>query len=165
MNFFSKRLFAIVLTLLMGATAPRVAQADLFADVINAAAKAGGWPADLPEPTALIELENTHNVAGGAVLDLEYLAAVRALADRHGLPIHLDGARIFNAAAALGTTAAELAKGCDTVMFCLSKGLGAPVGSGLVGSKASIDRARFACSDRSRAPSTFIVVQKTSTPN
>ena len=56
MNFFSKRLFVIVLTMLMGATAPRVAQADLFADVINAAAKAGGWPADLPEPTALIEL-------------------------------------------------------------------------------------------------------------
>ena len=63
------------------------------------------------------------------------------VAHDHGLPVHLDGARIFNAAAALGTTAAELAKGCDTVMFCLSKGLAAPVGSMLLGSRELIEEA------------------------
>ena len=93
-------------------------------------------------PTALIELENTHNVAGGAVLDLEYLAAVRALADRHGLPIHLDGARIFNAATALGVAVSDIARYADTVMFCLSKGLCAPVGSLVVGKRDVIERAR-----------------------
>ncbi len=93
-------------------------------------------------PTALIELENTHNVAGGAVMDLEYLAAVRALADRHGLPIHLDGARIFNAATALGVAVSDIARYADTVMFCLSKGLCAPVGSLVVGKRDVIERAR-----------------------
>ena len=93
-------------------------------------------------PTALIELENTHNVAGGAVLDLEYMAAVRALADRHGLPIHLDGARIFNAATALGVAVSDIARYADTVMFCLSKGLCAPVGSLVVGKRDVIERAR-----------------------
>jgi threonine aldolase len=64
-----------------------------------------------------------------------------AVAKRHGLPVHLDGARIHNAAAALGVRAAELAAGCDTAMFCLSKGLGAPVGSMLVGDRDTIDEA------------------------
>jgi threonine aldolase len=93
-------------------------------------------------PTAVISLENTHNVAGGAVLDLEHMAAVRAIADRHGLAVHLDGARIFNAAAALGVPVSDIARHVDTVMFCLSKGLCAPVGSLVAGTRAVIERAR-----------------------
>jgi threonine aldolase len=86
-------------------------------------------------PTGLIEVENTHNIAGGSVYDRPHLERLLAVARRHGLPIHLDGARIFNAAVALGTSAAALAAGFDSVMFCLSKGLGAPVGSVLCGSR------------------------------
>ena len=93
-------------------------------------------------PTRLIALENTHNGCGGAVLDADYMAEVRAIADRHGLVIHLDGARIFNAAVALGVPAASLAAGADSVTFCLSKGLSAPIGSVLCGSAEFISRAR-----------------------
>ena len=70
-------------------------------------------------------------------MDAARTRALAEVAHAHGLPVHLDGARIFNAAAALGTTAAELASGCDTVMFCLSKGLAAPVGSMLLRRSAS----------------------------
>jgi threonine aldolase len=90
----------------------------------------------------LICLENTHNLAGGTVLDPGYMAEIRAIADAHGLPVHLDGARIFNAAAALGLPVAELARDADSVMFCLSKGLCAPVGSLIAGARAFIERAR-----------------------
>jgi len=93
--------------------------------------------------TGLICIENTHNMAGGTVTPLAILQEIWAGAREAGLPVHLDGARIFNAATALGTTVAELSAGFDTVMFCLSKGLGAPVGSMLVGSKAMIERARI----------------------
>jgi len=93
-------------------------------------------------PTGLIALENTHNRAGGAVIPLEKIRAVREVADRYGIPMHLDGARIFNAALALGVPAAEIARYFDSVMFCLSKGLAAPVGSVLVGSREWIARAR-----------------------
>ncbi|MCU0233269.1 MAG: aminotransferase class I/II-fold pyridoxal phosphate-dependent enzyme [Thermoanaerobaculales bacterium] len=93
-------------------------------------------------PTSLIVLENSHNLAGGRVTTPARMAELTAVAHRNGLPVHLDGARIHNAAAALGVTAAELAAGCDTVMFCLSKGLGAPVGSVLVGSAELIAEAR-----------------------
>jgi threonine aldolase len=86
-------------------------------------------------PTGLIEVENTHNLAGGSVYDRPHLERLLEVARRHALPIHLDGARIFNAAVALGTSAAALAAGFDSVMFCLSKGLGAPVGSVLCGSR------------------------------
>ena len=86
-------------------------------------------------PTGLIEVENTHNIAGGSVYDRPHLERLLAVARRYELPIHLDGARIFNAAVALGTSAASLAAGFDSVMFCLSKGLGAPVGSLLCGSR------------------------------
>ncbi|MEJ2211959.1 MAG: low-specificity L-threonine aldolase [Anaerolineae bacterium] len=79
--------------------------------------------------TRLICLENTHNRCSGAVLTPEYVAQVRALAQRHGLAVHLDGARIFNAAAALGLPVADLVRDVDSVSFCLSKGLSAPVGS------------------------------------
>jgi threonine aldolase len=92
--------------------------------------------------TALICLENSHNMAGGTVTPLPVLEKVWEGARGAGLPVHLDGARVFNAAVALGVSVAKLTSGFDTVMFCLSKGLGAPVGSMLVGSKESIAQAR-----------------------
>ncbi len=92
--------------------------------------------------TALVCLENTHNMAGGTVTPLAVMEEVWAGAREAGLPVHLDGARVFNAATALGISVAKLTSGFDTVMFCLSKGLGAPVGSMLVGSRKSIDQAR-----------------------
>ena len=79
--------------------------------------------------TGLVWLENSHNMAGGTVTPLEVLIEIWEGAERAGLPTHLDGARVFNAAAALGVGVRELTRGFDTVMFCLSKGLGAPVGS------------------------------------
>ncbi len=92
--------------------------------------------------TGLISLENTHNMAGGTVYPPDAFDDICERAHQAGLPVHLDGARIFNAAAALGKTVAEISKKADSVMFCLSKGLGAPVGSMLVGSRAFIDQAR-----------------------
>jgi len=91
--------------------------------------------------TGLIELENTHNVAGGTVYPPEVFDDVCDRAHALGLRVHLDGARIFNAGVALGRSVAELTRKADSVMFCLSKGLGAPVGSMLVGSREFIDRA------------------------
>ncbi|MCL6450831.1 MAG: low-specificity L-threonine aldolase [Acetobacteraceae bacterium] len=93
-------------------------------------------------PTSLLCLENTHNRAGGRVVPLEKLEAAAAVARRRGLRVHLDGARIFNAAVALGVPARRLAEAADSVMFCLSKGLSAPVGSLLVGSRDWIAEAR-----------------------
>jgi len=93
-------------------------------------------------PSRLICLENTHNRCGGAVLSPQYMAQVRELADRHGLRIHLDGARIFNAATALNVPASVLAQHADSVSFCLSKGLAAPVGSVVCGSEAFVRRTR-----------------------
>jgi threonine aldolase len=92
--------------------------------------------------TGLIVLENSHNMAGGAVTPLEITQEICANAKASGLPVHLDGARVFNAAAALEKSVAEITAPLDSVMFCLSKGLGAPVGSVLVGSKKVIERAR-----------------------
>ena len=92
--------------------------------------------------TRLITLENTHNRCGGVPLPAEYMDQVRQLANETGLKIHLDGARIFNAAAALGVPAARLVAAADSVTFCLSKALCAPVGSVLCGSKDFIARAR-----------------------
>ena len=94
-------------------------------------------------PTGLIALENSHNLAGGSVLTRARTADICARAHEKNLPVHLDGARIFNAAAALGETIADLARPADSVMFCLSKGLGAPVGSMLLGERAFIDEARI----------------------
>ena len=93
--------------------------------------------------TALISLENTHNMAGGTVTPLPVMEKVWEGARSVGLPVHLDGARVFNAATALNVSVAELTHGFDTVMFCLSKGLGAPVGSMLVGTKDHIAQARI----------------------
>ncbi len=92
--------------------------------------------------TGMISLENSHNMAGGTVTPVAVLEEIWAGAKAAGLPVHLDGARVFNAATALGVSVAELTRGFDTVMFCLSKGLGAPVGSMLVGSKELIAEAR-----------------------
>lgn len=92
-------------------------------------------------PTGMISLENTHNKAGGTVLPLEVLAGIRSVADEEGLPLHLDGARVFNAAVALGVPLPEITGRFDTVSVCLSKGLGAPVGSVLVGSAAQMRQA------------------------
>ncbi len=92
-------------------------------------------------PTGCISLENTANVAGGRVSGRKELDPVLAVAKKNGLPVHLDGARIFNAAAALDTDVAALTEGFDCLMFCLSKGLGAPVGSVVVGSKDFIREA------------------------
>jgi threonine aldolase len=94
-------------------------------------------------PTGLIALENTHNMAGGTVTPVEVMEEIWAGAKERGLPVHLDGARIFNASVTLGIGVRELTRGFSTVMFCLSKGLGAPVGSILVGTYDQMDRARL----------------------
>lgn len=94
--------------------------------------------------TALVTLENTHNMHGGTVYPSSVVDDVCQRAHAAGLKVHLDGARIFNAAVALGKSVASLAKDCDSVMCCLSKGLGAPVGSMLVGSKEFIQKAHIA---------------------
>ena len=92
--------------------------------------------------TGLIELENTHNMAGGTVTPVDVMEEICDGAHESGIPVHLDGARVFNAAVALGRSVAQITHKLDSVMFCLSKGLGAPVGSMLVGSRAFIDQAR-----------------------
>ncbi|WP_122091379.1 threonine aldolase family protein [Halalkalicoccus subterraneus] len=98
---------------------------------------------DLHRPgTGLLTLENTHNSKGGAAIGAEKIAETAETAHDLGVPVHLDGARVFNAAAALGVEASEIVAPVDSVMFCLSKGLGAPVGSMLAGSEDFIERAR-----------------------
>lgn len=100
-------------------------------------------PNDIHQPpTRLIGLENTHNRCGGVALTPDYGRAVRGLADQYGIFLHLDGARIFNAAIAQGVHAKELAQPFDSVTFCLSKGLCAPVGAVIVGNSAFIHQAR-----------------------
>lgn len=100
---------------------------------------------DLTNPhharAALICIENTHNSAGGTVANLDNIESIKNIADRYSLPMHLDGARIFNAAVALNVEAKEIAKFFDSVQFCLSKGLSAPFGSLIVGSKEFIREA------------------------
>jgi threonine aldolase len=108
------------------------------AEVEAAISPGAGWRAR----TGLLVVENSHNIAGGTVYDRPHLAALLAVAGAHGLPAHLDGARIFNAAVALATSAAVLAAGFSSVMFCLSKGLGAPVGSLLCGSRDFVREGR-----------------------
>jgi threonine aldolase len=95
-------------------------------------------------PTRLVALENTHNHCGGRVLGHERVLSVRDFCDRHGLVLHLDGARVCNAAVASGVPPAEIAAPFDSVSICLSKGLGAPIGSVLVGSEDFIRRAHRA---------------------
>ncbi len=102
-------------------------------------------PADLHEPlTGLVVLENTHAHTGGRPLSAEYEREVAQIAHERGVPLHLDGARFWNAVVALGTTARELAGPADSVTFCLSKGLSAPIGSVVVGDAPFVARARRA---------------------
>lgn len=122
-------------------TIPVQADATLRLSDINDAIQ----PDDEHKPvTRLVALENTHNAAGGIPLSAEYTAKVAGLAREHGLLLHIDGARIFNAAAAFNVDVKELAAGADSVTFCLSKGLCAPAGSLLLGSADFIRRARRA---------------------
>ena len=100
-------------------------------------------PRDLHEPiTGLVELENTHAHSMGRPLTLEYTQAVARIAHSHGVPLHVDGARFFNATVALGLRPSALAAPADSVTFCLSKGLACPIGSVVVGPKDFIARAR-----------------------
>ena len=93
-------------------------------------------------PTALVCIENTHNRCGGVVLSKGQIATITDIAHERKVAVHMDGARIFNAAIALTTPVSELARPVDSLMFCLSKGLSAPVGSLLVGNKDFIQRAQ-----------------------
>jgi threonine aldolase len=112
----------------------------MSADDVRAAVRATD---DYHQPlTAAVSIENTHNRHGGVVWPVDALRAVRRAADEHGMAVHMDGARIFNAAIALGVPTGDIAAVADTVTFCVSKGLGAPVGSILCGPAETIDRAR-----------------------
>jgi threonine aldolase len=91
-------------------------------------------------PTALICLENTHNRGGGSIWPLDKIRAIREVAASHGVPMHLDGARLLNACAATGLTPSDYAQYFDSCTLCLSKGLGAPVGSLVIGSKVFVER-------------------------
>ena len=94
------------------------------------------------EDIRLVCLENTHNFSGGTCMPLQTMAQVKDLCAEKGIPLHLDGARLFNAAEALGVSPRDIASCCDSVMFCVSKGLGAPIGSLLCGDTELINRAR-----------------------
>ena len=120
-------------------TVPNQTDGTLALDQIEAAIR--GDNVHFPR-TRLICLENTHNRCGGPALPAAYVQAVGALARRYGLKLHVDGARVFNAAAALGVEVRELAADADSVSFCLSKGLAAPIGSVVCGSAAFIQQAR-----------------------
>lgn len=101
------------------------------------------WPDELHRaPTGAVALENTHNGSGGACLSVEHTNDICEVAHRHGVPVHLDGARVFDAAVALGVDARELVADVDSVTFCLSKSLGAPVGGVICGEEVFIARAR-----------------------
>ena len=122
-------------------TLPNLPDGKIALEDIEAAIR----PDDVHFPvTRLIMLENTHNHCNGNPLDVEYMQAVKKLADRHEIKIHVDGARVFNAAVALAVDVSELAAQTDSVSFCLSKGLAAPVGSVVCGTKDFIARARRA---------------------
>jgi len=102
-------------------------------------------PADPHEPiTALVAIENAHSHSGNQPVDVATTAAIAAVAHERGVPLHVDGARFFNAVVALGVRPAELARPADSVTFCLSKGLACPAGSVVVGSRLFVDRARRA---------------------
>lgn len=100
-------------------------------------------PDDIHEPISrLVIVENTANLAGGRIVSIERLRALRAAARERGLKLHMDGARVWNAAVATGTPLVDYAREVDTLMCCLSKGLGCPVGSLIVGDLADVERAR-----------------------
>jgi threonine aldolase len=109
-------------------------------DLIRSVLKAGGAHS---APTGAIEIENTHNMAGGRVYPQDVIDDICDRAHEVGVPVHMDGARIFNASAATGKPVREIAAKVDTVMFCLSKALGAPAGSMLAGPAKLIDKGRL----------------------
>lgn len=111
-------------------------------DAAAVKAKINPWEDLHKAPSQLVVLENTCNKGGGACYDLDRIAAIRKVCDQHGLKMHLDGARVFNALVAKGYSAAELGQYFDSISICLSKGLGTPVGSLLLGTKDDIFRAR-----------------------
>ena len=136
--FYSEVAGLAVLSGVQARTVPSI-KGILSAETIEAAIR----PQDIHQPkTTLICLENSHNRAGGTCYSLDSLAAIRKMADRRKLPVHMDGARLFNAALAQGVTVDKITQYADTVQFCLSKGLCAPVGSLLVGPADFIARAR-----------------------
>jgi threonine aldolase len=129
----------------LGGIHPRTLPNDDDGTIPLATIEAAIRPDDVHFPRSrLIILENTHNRCNGVPLTAAYTRAVGQLAGRHGLKLHIDGARIFNAAVALGVDAAELAAPADSVTFCLSKGLAAPVGSVVCGEESFIAEARRA---------------------
>jgi threonine aldolase len=119
---------------------PNRADGTIDLDAMRAAAAASDDSHQ--SPPGLICLENTHNRCGGVVLPISYMAAAHAIAQEHGLPLHLDGARVFNAAVALGVDVRAITQHVDSVQFCLSKGLSAPVGSLVAGTRPFIARVR-----------------------
>ena len=122
-------------------TVPNQPDGKLALDELEAAIRADNI--HFPR-TRLIALENTHNLCGGAPLESAYIRDVAAIARRHGIRLHIDGARLFNAAVALSVPARQLVADADSVSFCLSKGLAAPVGSVVCGSREFIQTARRA---------------------
>jgi len=127
----------------LGGVVPHLLPTDDEGRMDPAAVEAAVHGDDPHRPRSrLILLENTFGGRSGAALPPDYFAALRAIATRHGLAVHLDGARLFNAAVALGVPASTLTRDVDTVTFCLSKGLCAPVGSVLCGPEETIARAR-----------------------
>ena len=126
----------------IGGVLPRVIPAEdgiMSWDQIGAAIREKSYAR---AQTALVALENTHNMAGGTVYPTRLAHEISDNAHRAGIKVHLDGARIFNAATYLGENVAEMTRGFDSVQFCFSKGLGAPVGSMIVGAKEFIERCR-----------------------
>src|SRR5213594_1081278 len=120
---------------------PRPLRGDDGVLSVESVRKAIRLPVYYLTQTGLIALENTHNMAGGTILPVSGAETICALARAQRIPVHLDGARLFNAAVALRKTPAELARPFDSVMFCLSKGLGAPVGSLICGPRGFIEDA------------------------
>jgi threonine aldolase len=110
----------------------------LSAEQIESAIRPKDW--HFP-PTKLVTIENTHNQGGGTVYPLDVIKSIRAVCDRHHLALHMDGARLWNAAIASGHSPSQYAAYCDSISVCLSKGLGAPAGSLIVGSRSFISRA------------------------
>ncbi len=127
----------------LGGIHPRTLANELDGTIALDKIEAAIRPDDVHFPVSrLVILENTHNRCNGTPLKPAYTTAVGRLVNQHGLKLHIDGARIFNAAVALGVDVAELAAPADSVTFCLSKGLAAPVGSVVCGDEAFIARAR-----------------------
>lgn len=127
----------------LGGVSPRTVQTELNGTLsLEKVEQAIRTPGPGYPETSLIAIENTHNRKGGTVLPQQYLADLASLAQKHDLPVHMDGARIFNAAAYLGVPVSEIAAHADTVQFCFSKGLAAPVGSMVVGTTEMMEKVR-----------------------